>query len=940
MTSLFRKIFDIRPGEGVRASLMFAYIFLIIASLTIVKPVRISLFLSEFGPEQLPYGFMLVAVVSPILVGLYTKLARVVRLNRLIAATTVGSIASLLMVSLLLSLGFREVWFIYAFYVWVAIFGLLTTAQFWLLASYVFNAREAKRLFSFIGSGAIAGGIFGGYLTSVLAPLLNTRGMLHFCYVFLAGCLIIQYYIWKNGARATYQERLRRQDRQRELQQQSSPLRLLLKSRLVIFSAAIVGVSVVIGTLVDFQFSALASDRIDDPDELTAFFGFWLSNVSVLSLLIQIVVTNYALKRVGVAGALMVLPIVAAAGASAVIFAPLLLTTTALKVSEGGVKQSIHKAGIELLGLPVPARLRNQVKALVDVAVDNLATGLTGILILLLTVQIGLDARGISVAILVFSASLFYLVVRGRQDYVDAFRQAIEKRAIRQEDLSYEIFATMRADYLIRLLSSGNERQVVLALGYLENMRDPRLAEHLCALAESTSDDVLLRVFRVGRSFPEIDLCEHAKHRIASGQHNVRVAAMRYLMSCSENKIAMIREWLKSDDVSIKAAAIEAAAREWDFDGDFRKSVDVADLLEPFASGESPTDTSSSEIEMSLARAIGIAPRPQLFSALKELLRSKDATIRSTAALSAGRTRDKRFLNDLIALLEEKHTRRSAREALSEYGGDIAEVLILRFSEPSMPFRVRFEIPRVLSMIGTHESLTALAGQLNQPNVLLRYEVIRSLNKVRTRDPNLRIKSKYIDPVILAEVRRYYEILAVLSQIKEASESAGHGRSELAATRARKFLTRALQERLSAKLDRIFRLLGLKYVPKDMYHAFLGVTSGLPDLRANAVELLDLVLDPKLKPAVLPLAEISEAERQAEIGAKLFRLSVTSEIAGLQVLIEGDDDWLRICALYAGAHIGTVFNEADLTKLESHENYVIRETVGLVRRNKLAMAEL
>ena len=54
---LLINIFDIREGEILRAFSMMIYIFLIISSLLIVKPVATALFLSEFGVEKLPIAF-------------------------------------------------------------------------------------------------------------------------------------------------------------------------------------------------------------------------------------------------------------------------------------------------------------------------------------------------------------------------------------------------------------------------------------------------------------------------------------------------------------------------------------------------------------------------------------------------------------------------------------------------------------------------------------------------------------------------------------------------------------------------------------------------------------------------------------------------------------------------------------------------------------------
>jgi hypothetical protein len=54
--------------------------------------------------------------------------------------------------------------------------GVIAAAQVWTLANYVLTTREAKRLFGFIGSGAISGNIVGGFVENV-AALGPTRAL-------------------------------------------------------------------------------------------------------------------------------------------------------------------------------------------------------------------------------------------------------------------------------------------------------------------------------------------------------------------------------------------------------------------------------------------------------------------------------------------------------------------------------------------------------------------------------------------------------------------------------------------------------------------------------------------------------------------------------------------------------------------------------------------
>jgi AAA family ATP:ADP antiporter len=105
----------------------------------------------------------------------------------------------------------------------------------------------------------------------------------------------------------------------------------------------------VVANLVDYQFSAVASDIIKDEDQLTAFFGFWLSNLSIASLVVQLFLTGRILKRSGVTTSLFFLPVGILIGAISILITPALWAAVLIKVCDGGLKQAINKAGLELL---------------------------------------------------------------------------------------------------------------------------------------------------------------------------------------------------------------------------------------------------------------------------------------------------------------------------------------------------------------------------------------------------------------------------------------------------------------------------------------------------------------------------------------------------------------------------------------------------------------
>ena len=102
----------IKRGEGTRTALMFSYIFLVIASLLIIKPVRNSLFLTKFGPEQLPYVYILAAVVSAAVAAGYAHLSNRIAFKNLITISLIIFTFCFLTVWLLLFIGYQADWFV------------------------------------------------------------------------------------------------------------------------------------------------------------------------------------------------------------------------------------------------------------------------------------------------------------------------------------------------------------------------------------------------------------------------------------------------------------------------------------------------------------------------------------------------------------------------------------------------------------------------------------------------------------------------------------------------------------------------------------------------------------------------------------------------------------------------------------------------------------
>ena len=113
-------------------------------------------------------------------------------------------------------------------------------------------------------------------------------------------------------------------------------------------------------------------------------------------------------------------------------------------------------------------------------------------------------------------------------------------------------------------------------------------------------------------------------------------------------------------------------------------------------------------------------------------------------------------------------------------------------------------------------------------------------------------------------------------------------------------------------VERIFRLLGLRYPPKDINAAWKAYRRRRPNQMAHAMEFLDNILDYDVKRFVLPLLEDDGMDRQALL---LFDIKPLSAEAAIRLLIREGDDWLAACAVAAAGDLRLQEAESDIRAL-------------------------
>src|SRR5438270_2062656 len=142
----WRSVYDVRPGEGMRTLFMSLHMTCVMVAYYILKPLSQALFLSKFDIDQVPPLYVLIAIVGGLVAYLYTRVA--VRSSLAAAVNWSTAITVVNLVAIWWMLRFNFGWMLYVFNIWVSMFSIVSVSQAWLVATNVFNSREAKRLYT------------------------------------------------------------------------------------------------------------------------------------------------------------------------------------------------------------------------------------------------------------------------------------------------------------------------------------------------------------------------------------------------------------------------------------------------------------------------------------------------------------------------------------------------------------------------------------------------------------------------------------------------------------------------------------------------------------------------------------------------------------------------------------------------------------------------
>jgi HEAT repeat protein len=689
------------------------------------------------------------------------------------------------------------------YWVWCDIFTITTVTQFWILVNDRFHPRQAKRLIGFLVSGGLLGGIAGSLLSRFLAQVLGTTDLLLICPLLLFPCILIVSVFHKQ-----------KQDFQDGKKGKSAPpetsktgyiesFNIIRKSRYLLILSAIMTTSIIITTMIDFQFNSVIERTLTDLDERTAFLGAFFTGLLIFSYLVHVLLTSRILKNFGIRMALSIAPLFLLMASAAVLFIPavfLIYWAISIKGGDKSLAHSLNQSVRELLYIPISPEIKYKAKVFIDMFVNKFAKGIAAIILLVCIFIFEISPEFISLLVIAF-ALLWILLNRWiTREYVGNVKKNLN---IQWQDADKSLSETVDIDMtklVFDTLQSKDRSSVLYAMNLFDLIKRDKMSPELRSIISQKSD--------------QIQACAMDSLLELDGE----------LLLPSEDDV------LDKNDLSTQVQEIMSQ--------DVYQQVLKEQLNKIVEEKGEKGEVSRMEAAKVLGMMDSTSP---VTSELSRLLRDKSPDVLRYAIESAGVLKKREYVPHIINHLSTPGVESVSSKALISYGDKITGILKDYLADPDVKMQTRQSIPEILEQVGTQRAADLLVTELRKKENESETEIIQALYKMRTKHPEIDFPQKTVLEKTIQLIKKCYLVLLEMH--------------DLSGDRRREELISDMEKSLARSLKHIFELLCLIYSPDDIIKAYQNICAGTKKSIDYSIELLDNILQRDVKEVLLPLID-------------------------------------------------------------------------------------
>ena len=406
---LLRRAIDVRPGEVVALGWSWLYIFALLSSYYIMRPIRDQMGVAG-GVQNLQWLFAGTLAAMLLLNLPFWYLVKTLPRRRFISITYRFFALNILLFAAALywADAAETIWVGRAFFIWISAFNLFVVSVFWQFMVDVFSAEDGKRLFGFIAAGATIGAIVGSGTTATLARHVPVWGLL------IGAALMLELAVLSVRQLSRLSSELH--TRPEEERDENLPVGGTILSGIIhpFRSSYLLNVSLflllfaITATFLYFQQAAIVGSTFKDRGAQTAFFATIDLAVNVLTLFVQLFLTGRIVRTFGVGPTLALLPALTIVGFGTLAVLPSLGPLVLFQVLRRSGDYAVARPAREVLYTVLPREDRYKAKSFIDTIVYRAGDQVGAWSFTLLSTYLALDPKAVAATAVGLAAIWFF----------------------------------------------------------------------------------------------------------------------------------------------------------------------------------------------------------------------------------------------------------------------------------------------------------------------------------------------------------------------------------------------------------------------------------------------------------------------------------------------------------------------------------------------------
>ena len=879
------------PGPERKRLLFVVLGFMSVASSALIaRTAGDALFLSGFSTDLLSYMYIGTAIVVGGASYMYAHWASRLSISRITYLTCCG----LICLTIAVRIGLTTSWsgFLVGAYLLSDLLVNVPMMLFWSFAALIFDPRNAKRYFGFVGAGGTFACIFAGFL---IRPFVNTLGLSNLLLLVVLFTAGFMFSVWRLSRLEG--SKLQTGPGSSGSSKGASSLgyyKKLLSGTQVTTLVILVIVATFSLSLTDYVFKASAQKNFQ-ADELAGFFGNFYAYTNIVALLIQVFLVARILQKGGILLGLIILPLGLVITTAGAVFTSQFVWIVAAKFTVQIFLFTIDIAALQMLYLGIQKQSRSQSRAFIDGIGKPIAIAVTGLG--LIGISPLLPLHQIMIGTLVASLIWLFLARTNYRAYLDALVDSLGSQRLDLSEETADFHDKSFENHLKQSLSTAADAEIPYLIDLLPTIGNiDWTPEFRILMARSNPTVKIAALQHLQENGDESDL-PSVISLVSHEDPNVRCAAISAAASLgSIETVERIEGGLEDTDSTVRAATVASLINTGDLDYLLNAGVVLKAMLQ------------SEEVDdrIGAASALSDVKSADLIRPLVGLLQDPDARVRNAALAACKNHLSPRLIPTIIPLLSDPAVATFTEEILSSFGPGALDHLIpyLELADMEGAFSGAQRIPRILVNIGERSSLPILLKASEATDSDIRSESIQGYCHLVETAPSLKPYIEDLQALAKRELLRAEQLAKYQHQIDQLPGT--------------EILNDALKAEYNNALKNAFTVMDTSTPNVDLHAVLIGLTSNTGDNRAYALEILDNVVDRSLRPTLLGLLESTDHLQESSDSSDVYET--------LEQLAAEEGEWIVSGALYAAISDTRESTAQMLVHRLSHPSPVVRET--------------